>query len=570
MSPARNMVMKSPMNRNLGVLTSHEFDVLVIGGGIFGACAAWDAALRGLSVALIEREDFSAGVSAHSFKFIHGGIRYLQHLDLIRLLSSCKERSAFLRIAPHLVTPLPVVIPTYGYGLQGKLFLGAGMNLYDLLTIGRNRGIADHDRHIPWSKFIGANEVLELFPGLESRRLTGAAVFSDAQMYNPTRLVLAFVQSAVQAGAQASNYVEAVGFLRKGNSIQGVHALDKQTGKQISIRAKTVLNAAGPWAEHLLKSGPDTSILPRTYSRDTCFLIKRRFSSPYALAVAGRTRDPDAVLSRAARHLFVVPWRNYSLVGVWHMVYNENPDKVNVPDKDLQKFIDEINWAYPALNLSLEDVTLWNAGLVPFGKNESGSEDLSYGKRSHFIDHQKESGIEGLVTLIGIRYTMGRADAAKAIDMICGKLGQKRSRAPTESTPVYGGKIEDFDGMVNGAASELRMLPGKVVRALVHNHGSNYKKVVSLTAEQDNTLLETINNTTVLKAEIINAIRNEMAVHLSDVVFRRTDLATGGDPGESALTECARLMAHELGWTEAREKEEIERVRSQLPRFAGE
>lgn len=555
------------MIRNPATLADSEFDVLIVGGGIFGACAAWDAALRGLSVALVEREDFAAGVSANSFKFVHGGIRYLQHLDLARLRSSCHERSAFLRVAPHLVHPLPIVIPTYGYGRQGKAFLGAGMQLYDLLTLGRNRGIADRMRHIPRSSFMGRNEVLELFPDLEKRNLTGAAVFSDAQMYNPTRLVWAFLQSAIQEGAQVCNYVEAVGLLREGNRVQGVQARDRLTNEEYSIRARTVLNAAGPWAERLLKSDRDTSLAPRTYSRDACFLINRRFPSPYALAVAGRTRDPDAVLSRAARHLFIVPWRDRSLIGVWHVVFGADPDQVTVTEKDLQGFIDEINWAYPGLNLSLKDVTLWNAGLVPFGENVPGAENLSYGKRSHIIDHQQENGIEGLVTLIGIRYTMGRADAANAIDMICGKLGRACPRAPTEHTPIYGGRIENFDALVNSVAAELDALPEQVARALAHNHGSDYRQVVSLAEEQDPSLLETINGSTVLKAEVVNAVRNEMAVRLADVVFRRTDLATGGDPGQAALTECVRLMSMELGWSEAKAQEELENVRSRFRVF---
>src|SRR5690606_8118235 len=158
------------------------------------------ATLRGLSVALIEREDFGSGASANSFKMVHGGIRYLQHADLPRLRASCHERTAMLRIAPHLVTPLPIVVPTYGTGRRGKLLLGAGMWLYDALTLDRNARIRDRERRIPISRFVDAAAVEELFPGIETRGLTGGAVFYDAQMYNPTRLVLAFVAAAADNG----------------------------------------------------------------------------------------------------------------------------------------------------------------------------------------------------------------------------------------------------------------------------------------------------------------------------------------------------------------------------------
>jgi glycerol-3-phosphate dehydrogenase len=194
------------MKRNLEALAATEFDLLIIGGGAFGAAAAWDATLRGLRVALIEQRDFASGASAECFKMVHGGIRYLQHADIRRLRSSCAERSAMLRIAPHLVTPLPILIPTYGHGRQGKAFLAAGMYVYDLLTAGRNAGIADATRRIAGTKLLSRAQTLELFPQLEQRSLTGGAVFEDGQMYNTARLVLAFVQSAVSRGAHAANY----------------------------------------------------------------------------------------------------------------------------------------------------------------------------------------------------------------------------------------------------------------------------------------------------------------------------------------------------------------------------
>ena len=185
------------MKRDLSRLADREFDLVVIGGGIFGACAAWDAAQRGLSVALIERGDFCGATSANHLKMVHGGIRYLQHGDIYRLRQSSGERRAFLRIAPHLVRPLPVVIPTYGNGMKGKTVLRLGMGVYDLLTADRNRGIADPARHIPPGSSIGRGDVLRMFPGLPTRGLTGAGVFCDGQIYNPPRLVFAILQSAV-------------------------------------------------------------------------------------------------------------------------------------------------------------------------------------------------------------------------------------------------------------------------------------------------------------------------------------------------------------------------------------
>jgi glycerol-3-phosphate dehydrogenase len=556
------------MNRNLPALAKEEYDVVIIGGGIFAVCAAWDAVLRGLSVALVERGDFCEGTSAHSYKMVHGGIRYLQHADLIRIRQSCRERRALLRVAPHLVHPLPIVIPTYGHGKSGKALLATGLLIYDLLTLDRNWGIGDPDRQIPWGRIINRDRVLELFPELPGHNLTGAVLFHDGQMYNPTRLALSFLRSAVTAGAQAANYVEAIGFLRSAQHVVGIEAQDRLTGDRFQIRGKTVLNAAGPWAEKLLERKLGIT-LPRktTYSRDACFVVPRRLHHPYALAIQGKTRDPDAILSREARHLFVVPWRDYSLIGVWHVIHDGDPDAFTVTEKELEHFISEINWAYPNLKLHLNEVLRWNAGLVPFGENQAGAVHLSYGKRSIIVDHARQDRLEGLVTLIGVRYTTARGEAANALDIIARKLNHQVPRPATATIPIYGGEIEHFETFV-ARASETKRLPQdpSVRRALLCNYGSEYGRVLRY-AEENPAWLERVSKDTVIKAEVIHAVREEMALKLADVVFRRTDLATGQYPGDEALETCAQLMALELGWNGRRVQEEIEEVKRAFPPF---
>src|SRR3972149_7864196 len=178
------------MKRNVATLADKEYDLVIVGGGIFGVCAAWDATLRGLSVALVERGVFAHATSASCFKIVHGGLRYLQHADLHRIRESSRERNSLLRIAPHLVRPLPVVVPTYGQGLRGKGLLRAGLLAYDLITFDRNRGITDPQRRIPRGYAISREECLGLFPGLESKGLTGGVGFHDGQMYSPARLAL--------------------------------------------------------------------------------------------------------------------------------------------------------------------------------------------------------------------------------------------------------------------------------------------------------------------------------------------------------------------------------------------
>ena len=239
-----------------------------------------------------------------------------------------------LRIAPHLVNPLPIVIPTYGYGRQGKAFLARGhAGLRCCSPPEKIRPSPTAPVASPVRGSCPGIKTLDLFPELEQRGLTGGAVFEDGQMYHTARLVLAFVKSAVSRGALAANYTEALRFLWDGRRVRGVRARDCLSGDEFDIRAKLVLNAAGPWAEYLLEDAEHFAGHRRGhFSRDACFLVDRRPRSAHALAVPGWSKDSDAVVSRAARHLFAVPWRDCTLIGVWHRLFPERPDTAVVEE----------------------------------------------------------------------------------------------------------------------------------------------------------------------------------------------------------------------------------------------
>jgi glycerol-3-phosphate dehydrogenase len=555
------------VNRDLSQLSSKQYDLAIIGGGIFGACAAWDATLRGLSVALLERADFAHGASANCFKMIHGGIRYLQHADVIRARQSTAERSAFLRTAPHLARPLPIFIPTYGRGMKSKAVLMSGMKAYDLLTLDRNRGISDPTRQIPPTRAMSRRRALELYPFLEGPGFSGGATFHDGQMYSPARLALAYLLSATERGAQAANYAEVTRLLRSGDRVTGVRVRDTLDDTEYEVSARAVINATGGWAPDLLTRSISRSLQPvPTFSRDAYFVVRRSLPGPYALAVSGSTRDPDAIFSRSARHLFLVPWRGCTLVGVWHVVYKGDPAEAEVSEADLSGFLDEINEACPWLALERDEVALTQCGLVLFGTNQPGATDLSYGKRSLLVDHQRTDGLEGLVTLIGVRYTTARAEADSAVRLVCRKLGQPAAPSRTAWTPLHGGNIERFDEL---EANALATRPGTVseesMAALLRNHGSEYQRVLEPGAGEES-LLEALPGSDTLRAEVVHAVRAEMAVRLDDVIFRRTNLGTAGHPGADALAAAAGLMAEELGWDDSRRRKELERARAAFPR----
>jgi len=551
------------ISRDIRRLGNEQFDVLVVGGGASGAATAREAALRGFNTALIEREDFSAGASAHCFKVVHGGIRYVQHADVRRLRASCFERAVFLRIAPHLVAPLPFVIPTYGKGKSSRWFLGTGMLLYDALSADLNRHVDDPARRVKGTRFLSRTETLELFPDIAVDSLTGAAIFEDGQMYNPPRLVLAFVGAASERGAAIGNYVEAQRLLVEGTRVTGVRAIDRLSGDQLEIRARLVINAAGPWAEGLLQPGYGQ---PGTYSRDACFMVDRKFETPMALAVQGRAKDSDALLARNSRHLFLVPWRNSTLVGVWHSIVPRDPDSVGLPRTELRQFIDEFNTCYPNLQLKEADVRRADFGLVPFGEASSQQGGLSFGKQSRLIDHRQQ-GQAGLISLISVRYTVARRDAVEALDTAAQQLDARRSGGDSTVDPLTGGDIPDFEGAVRAfQARRPSWLTVKSSEGMVRNYGTHATRILEL-AEREPQLGRCFTGSHVSFAEAIYAVRAETAQRMGDIVFRRTELGTDGHPGVAALDELQTLLGAELRWSEQRKAQERALVERELDRY---
>jgi glycerol-3-phosphate dehydrogenase len=553
------------MPRDLAALAGAEFDLLVVGGGICGAAIAWDAAQRGLSVALVDRGDFGAATSANSLKVVHGGIRYLQHLDLRRLRESARERRALLRIAPHLVRPLPVVVPTFGHGRRGGGVLGAGFLLFNTLTSDRNSGLSDPACRIPSAHLISRREVLDWFPHLDDPQLTGGGVFWDGQLSNPPRLVWEFLRTAGQAGAIAANYCEVVGLLRRGMRITGVTVHDRLGGERFEARARVVVNAAGPFAEQLGSATGLTRDARVPLSRDLALVIQRPLVRDRALAIQTRYRDPSAVLSRGPRHLFVVPWRGVTLIGVNSVIYRGDPNALTVGPEEVQGFLDEINEAEPSLRVTPGDVALVLAGLLPISADSLVNGNISFGKRPLIVDNAKSDGVEQLITAITNRYTIARLVAERTVDLAFRKLGYPASSSRTAEIPLYGahfGSVAELVHEVVGmTAGQLRP---ETAERLARNHGSAYGDVLLVMAQAPDSG-GTIGASETLKAEVIHAVRAEMAVKLADCVFRRTELGTAGDPGSEALETCAELMGRELGWSADRIASELAEVGAQFP-----
>ena len=468
------------MKRELVALATREWDLVVVGAGIYGAAVAWDAAARGLAVALVEREDFGAGASWNSLKTIHGGMRHLQRLDVASLRESARERRTLLQVAPELVEPLRFLVPCHGLGSSSRAALAIGLFLNDRLTPDRNRGLPA-ERRIPDGRTLGAAEALALVPGLSPRGLHGAALWHDAQAASTERLLLGFVHAAADAGAAVANHVEALELLRgPGGRVVGVAVRDVLGGSTLEVRGRLVLNAAGPWADELTaRSGLRRTPLPLLRARN---LVLRR-PLPVPLAVGARSAD---------HFLFLVPWQGRSIVGTSY-------EPAAAAPSDPLAFLDEAARAFPWAGIERADLALVHEGLVP---GAGGAHGLL--TRSRIVDHEREDGVLGLVSLHGVKYTTARAVAERAVDLSLRRLGRPHVTCRTAETTL--------------------------VRAR------------RLTGPLDD------------RARV--AVRAEMALSLADAVLRRLDLGTAGKPPADELAAVSRVMAQELGWDAERERAE--------------
>ena len=401
------------MLRDLDRLTGRTFDVLVVGGGICGLTIAYDAAQRGLAVALIDRDDFGSGTSFNHLRTIHGGLRYLQTLDIARARESVRERRTIARIAPHAVRPTPFALPLYRSIMRGKLALRAGFLLDRGVAAGRNRGIAPSHR-LPAGRVVSKSTAIQQYPGLRRQGLTGAAVWYDYVMTEPDRLTFSFALAAVEHGALVANHLEAIALLTEGGRVTGVSVRDRLGDRQLDIAARVTVNATGGRMDALLKPLNLSSGVAMLKAMN---LVTKRDAGDEALG--GRTS--------AGKNLFLVPWRERAVFGTWESDKPWDPADGTIGEQEIQGFIADLNHAFPALDLSRSDVTLVHRGLLPAVVR--GNRALLEG-HEQVRDHASD-GFDGLMTVTGPKYTTSRAVAERVTDRLVSKL--QRAAVPCRS-----------------------------------------------------------------------------------------------------------------------------------------
>jgi glycerol-3-phosphate dehydrogenase len=551
------------MRRDLKRLQTKTFDLLVIGGGIYGACVAWDATLRGLSVALVEKEDFGSGTSANSLKVIHGGLRYLQdgNLPMVRLMSN--ERSAWLRIAPHLIRPLPFVMPTYRQLTRSRFALGVAMRFNEWLGFDRNRTLHPQ-RHIPNGRLLSRNEVQQRAGWVDSQA-TGGALWIDAQMLDSERLLLAFVIAAADRGATVANYVAATRLLLEGNTVKGIEAVDQLTGQPLVVSAHSVVNCAGPWAASVLASTDRSSLGSNRPLSIALNLVTRRLPASCGLGLPSHPAGFQPPAHPIPRTFFLTPWRDKTLIGTLHLTWEGHPGTFRINEALLETFREALNTAYPPAQLKRKDIHHVHFGFLPAARPAAPGENVVLLREGAVQDHQRSDGIANLITVTGVKYSMARHVAEEVVNLVARKRQQSLPASETRQTAVYGGDV------VNPEQPPDHVLWGvdaAIMRHLWHAHGTQFKRVLSLITEDPCWAEPIVPGVAVCGAEIINAVREEMACTLTDVVRRRTPLGATGLPEERTLHAVASLMASELGWDDERCRDEIMRAKASYPLHA--
>jgi glycerol-3-phosphate dehydrogenase len=527
----------------LAGLAAREQHVLVVGGGVVGAGVALDAATRGLSVGLVEARDFASGTSSRSSKLIHGGLRYLEQLNFALVREALTERSLLLdRIAPHLVRPVSFLYPLTRRGGWERAYVGAGVTLYDSLgfSMGQVRGLPGHRQ-------LTRRSALELAPGLKRSAVHGAIRYWDAQV-DDARFVVTVLRTAASYGAMIASRTQVTGFLREGERVTGVRAVDLESGAELEFHAQQVVNATGVWTDEIQALVGGRGQINVRASKGVHLVVPRdRIHSRTGIIL----RTPVSVL-------FVIPWGRHWIIGTTDTEWSLDKAHPAASRSDIDYVLGQVNRVL-RVPLTRDDVEGVYAGLRPLLSGES--DETSKLSREHTVAHP----VPGLVMIAGGKYTTYRVMARDAVDAVAHGLDGRVPRSCTDQVPLAG--AEGFPALWNSRYQMARDSGLHVARIehLLRRYGTLIGEVLGL-IDADPSLGRPLSGADdYLRAEIVYAASHEGARHLDDALTRRTHISIESwDHGMSAATEAAELMAGPLGWNARQTAREVEHYRGRI------
>lgn len=523
--------------RSFQEIQNTSYDLIVIGGGINGAGIARDAALRGLKTILIEKGDFAGGTTSCPSRLIHGGLRYLEYFEFNLVRESLREREVLLHTAPHLVRPLQLSIPIYADGARPYRLIQVGMILYDLLS---------YDKTVPNHRMLSLGQVRQLFRSLNPKALKGAAQYYDAQVVYAERLCLENILSAQAAGATVLNYVQVTGLETSQNHISAIACQDQLTGETFTLSAgqqTVVANTAGPWVDEVLQSG-ERPIREKPLMGGTkgSHIIVSKFPGAPDTAFYVEAASDN-------RPFFIIPWLDRYLIGTTDLPYSGDLDHVKADNQEIEYLLEETNRTIPTANLTPADILYTYSGVRPLPYTDA--QTPSSITRKHILHDHAPEGVSNLISLIGGKWTTYRQVGEEYVDAAYRKLG--RSSVPpchTREKPLPGALDQTDDARANAVTEYQSGLSLTVIDYLFSLYGAKAIEVLALTKESPD-LAESITPDLLdIKAQVVYAVKTELAYTLVDICCRRTLIAMQGNYGFDALPAITETLAKHCGWSQ--------------------
>lgn len=513
-----------------------SYDVIVVGAGINGIGIARDAALRGLSVLLLEQEDVCAGVSAWSGRLVHGGLRYLEHLDFGLVHESLLERERLFRNAPHLVQPVSWMMPVFKHNRRPGWVVELGMILFDVLSL---------KKQPPWHRYLGRRSTEQRFPGISRDGLKGSVVFYDGQVELAERLCVELAIDAIANGAEVRTHTKADAPIRRDGRVVGVEFVDRLTGGRGTALAPVVINAAGPWIDRVfsLQDAPQPRLNGGT--KGSHLIVDPFPGAPKDVIYYESRRDGRLVL--------VIPWMGKYMLGTTDIRFESDPDDARCDIGEAEYLLDEVNNLIPGATLTMADVRYTYSGVRPLPYAPDKAE--SSVQRTHVLYDHTPHGLPGLITVVGGKLTTFRQLAEEAVDLILRATGKPGAKTHTRERRLPGAIGPDLK------ATEAVLLADGVHQRtavrLAYLYGGRALDVWALT-KSDRRLAQLIDPAAgAIAAEIVFVVREEFALTLTDVMARRVLLAFESTHGRDAVPAAVALMAECLGWDAQRTAQEV-------------